>query len=34
MKNFVASFGRALLTLFVVLIAIAVGWQLWSYYML
>jgi RND family efflux transporter MFP subunit len=34
MKSFFASFGRALLTLFVVLIAIVVGWQLWSYYML
>jgi RND family efflux transporter MFP subunit len=34
MKNFIASFGRVLLTLFVVLIAVAVGWQLWSYYML
>jgi RND family efflux transporter MFP subunit len=33
MKIF-ASLGRALLTLFVVLVAIVVGWQLWSYYML
>lgn len=34
MKNFFASTGRVLLTLVVVLVAIAVGWQLWSYYML
>src|SRR6516165_6985564 len=34
MKNFFASAGRVLLTLVVVLVAIAVGWQLWSYYML
>src|SRR5271155_125363 len=34
MKNLFASAGRALLTLFVVVVAIAVGWQLWSYYML
>lgn len=34
MKNFFASAGRMLLTLFVVVVAIAVGWQLWSYYML
>jgi RND family efflux transporter MFP subunit len=34
MKNFLASAGRMLFTLVVVLIAIAVGWQLWSYYML
>src|ERR1700739_1780276 len=34
MKNFFASAGRVLLTLAVVLLAIAVGWQLWSYYML
>ena len=33
MKIF-ASLGRALLTLVVVLVAIVVGWQLWSYYML
>ena len=33
MKLF-ASLGRALLTLVVVLVAIVVGWQLWSYYML
>jgi multidrug resistance efflux pump len=33
MKTF-ASLGRALLTLVVVLVAIVVGWQLWSYYML
>ena len=34
MTNVFASAGRTLLTLFVVLVAIAVGWQLWSYYML
>jgi RND family efflux transporter MFP subunit len=34
MKNIFASTGRVLLTLVVVLVAIAVGWQLWSYYML
>src|SRR5271163_1932281 len=34
MKNFFASAGRVLLTLVVVVIAIAVAWQLWSYYML
>ena len=34
MKNFLTSSGRVLLTLFVVAVAIAVGWQLWSYYML
>jgi multidrug resistance efflux pump len=34
MKIFSASVGRALLTLFVVLVAIVAGWQLWSYYML
>jgi RND family efflux transporter MFP subunit len=34
MKNFFASAGRILLTLVVVLAAIGVGWQLWSYYML
>jgi RND family efflux transporter MFP subunit len=34
MKSFSASLGRALLTLVVVLAAIGVGWQLWSYYML
>ena len=34
MKKFFASTGRVLLTLVVVLVAIAVGWQLWSYYML
>src|SRR5215471_4849506 len=34
MKNLFASAGRVLLTLFVVVVAIAVGWQLWSYYML
>src|ERR1700743_897503 len=34
MKNFFASFGRVLVTLVAVAVAIAVGWQLWSYYML
>jgi RND family efflux transporter MFP subunit len=34
MKSFSASLGPMLLTLFVVLMAIAAGWQLWSYYML
>ena len=34
MKNFFASAGRALLTLVVAVVAIAVAWQLWSYYML
>src|SRR6201992_316718 len=34
MKNLFASTGRVLLTLFVVLVAGLVGWQLWSYYML
>src|SRR5580704_5985375 len=34
MKNFFASAGRVLLTLAAVLVAIGVGWQLWSYYML
>jgi len=34
MKNVFASTGRVLLTLVVVLVAIGVGWQLWSYYML
>lgn len=34
MKNVFASAGRVLLTLVVVLVAIFVGWQLWSYYML
>jgi multidrug resistance efflux pump len=34
MKDFFASTGRVLLTLVVVLVAIAVGWQLWGYYML
>ena len=34
MKSFLASFGRALLTLAVVLVAILAGWELWSYYML
>src|ERR1700746_654394 len=34
MKNFFASAGRVLLTLVAGLLAIGVGWQLWSYYML
>src|SRR5580693_4314109 len=34
MKNLLTSSGRVLLTLVVVAAAIAVGWQLWSYYML
>ena len=34
MKRFFTSLGRTLLTLFVVLVAVVVGWQLWSYYML
>jgi RND family efflux transporter MFP subunit len=34
MKKFFASAGRMLFTLVVVLVAVAVGWQLWSYYML
>jgi RND family efflux transporter MFP subunit len=34
MKSFLSSAGRVLLTLVVVVVAIAVGWQLWSYYML
>ena len=34
MNNIFASTGRVLLTLVMVLVAIAVGWQLWSYYML
>ena len=34
MKNLFTSAGRMLLTLAVVAVAIAVGWQLWSYYML
>src|ERR1700754_499068 len=34
MKNFLASSGRVFLPLFVVGVAIAVVWQLWSYYML
>jgi multidrug resistance efflux pump len=34
MKSFFASFGRALLTLVVVLVAVLAGWELWSYYML
>src|SRR6516162_8943677 len=34
MKSFLASFGRTLLTLVVVLVAILAGWELWSYYML
>ena len=34
MKNLLTSSGRVLLTLVVVAAAVAVGWQLWSYYML
>ena len=34
MKGFFAAAGRTLLTLVVVLVAVAVGWQLWRYYML
>jgi RND family efflux transporter MFP subunit len=34
MKNLLASAGRVLVTLVAVVAAIAVGWQLWSYYML
>jgi RND family efflux transporter MFP subunit len=34
MKNLLTSASRVLLTLTVVVVAIAVGWQLWSYYML
>src|SRR5215510_11171501 len=34
MKNFFASAGRMLFTLVVVIAAVAVGWQLWGYYML
>jgi RND family efflux transporter MFP subunit len=34
MKNLFASTGRVLLTLASLLVAIAVAWQLWSYYML
>src|SRR5271169_205806 len=34
MRNVFASTGRVLLTLVSLLVAIAVGWQLWSYYML
>ena len=34
MKNLLGSAGRVLLTLVVVVVAIGVGWQLWSYYML
>ncbi len=34
MKNLFASTGRALLTLVSLVVAVAVGWQLWSYYML
>jgi RND family efflux transporter MFP subunit len=32
--NNISSIGRVLVTLVVVLVAIVVGWQLWSYYML
>ena len=34
MRHFFASSGRVLVTLIVVVAAVAVGWQLWSYYML
>jgi RND family efflux transporter MFP subunit len=34
MKSFLGSAGRVVLTLAVVVVAVAVGWQLWSYYML
>jgi RND family efflux transporter MFP subunit len=34
MKSVFASFGRGLLTLVVVLVAVLAGWELWSYYML
>ncbi len=34
MKRFFSSFGRVLTTLVVVALAVVVGWQLWSYYML
>ena len=34
MKNLFSSVGRVLVTLVAVAVAIAVGWQLWSYYML
>src|ERR1700744_3915072 len=34
MKYFLASTGRVLLTLVAAVVAIAVAWQLWSYYML
>jgi RND family efflux transporter MFP subunit len=34
MKKLFATFGRVSLTLVSLLVAIAVGWQLWSYYML
>src|SRR5579871_3708333 len=34
MTNIFASAGRVLLTLVVVVVAVGVGWQLWSYYML
>src|SRR6516225_7044973 len=34
MKHFFASLGRTLLTLFVLLVGVVAGWQLWSYYML
>ena len=32
MKNVFVPAGRVLLTLVVVVLAIAVAWQLWSYY--
>jgi len=34
MKSFFVSFGRGLLTLVLVLVAVLAGWELWSYYML
>jgi RND family efflux transporter MFP subunit len=34
MKRFLSSFGRVLTTLVVVALAVVVGWQLWTYYML
>jgi RND family efflux transporter MFP subunit len=34
MKSLFSSLGRVLVTLIVVLVAVVVGWQLWSYYML
>src|ERR1700719_3677007 len=34
MKNLFTSAGRVLVTLVAVMVAIAIGWQLWGYYML